>query len=608
VVTADLDGNIVSWNPEAEQLFDYIEDEVIGRDLDDIVANHPSIRQEAENNTQQVLDVGEVRKTTKRTRKDGSFVEVELLALPVIVTGERVGFIAIYYDISELKNIERELRQQKEYYEALFVNNPVAVVTTDMEVKVVSWNPATEKLFGYTQEEALGKNLDDLVATHESIRGEALAYSGQLTSSKMDLVHLTTQRTRKDGSLVDVEAIGLPVFVGDEQVGFIALYYDITDLKKIERELRHQKAYFEATFENSPVAQMNADLAENIVYWNKASEQLFGYTKEEALGQKIDDLIARHEQIREEAIISTKQLFEVGQVHLTSKRSRKDGTLVDVEASAAHVYVEREVVGFTGAYHDIGPLLEARRQAEAANQAKSSFLARMSHELRTPMNAIVGFTRIVKRKGAGVLAEKQLDNLDKVLISADHLLGLINDVLDLSKIEAGRIEIEPTSFKIESLMNVCLSTTQPLVRRGEVKLEKVVEGTIESIYSDENKVKQILLNLLSNAAKFTHSGKITLSAASEKDLLLLSVSDTGIGIPEGSLEHIFEEFQQADSQTTRDYGGTGLGLTISQRLALTMGGEITAQSVEGEGSTFTLRIPLKYVEATKWEDSSLTNE
>jgi signal transduction histidine kinase len=198
--------------------------------------------------------------------------------------------------------------------------------------------------------------------------------------------------------------------------------------------------------------------------------------------------------------------------------------------------------------------------------------------------------------------------LDKVLISADHLLGLINDVLDLSKIEAGRIEIEPTTFKIESLMNLCLSTTQPLVRSDEVELEKVVVGTIESIYSDENKVKQILLNLLSNAAKFTHSGKITLSAASEKDLLYLSVSDTGIGIPEGSLEHIFKEFQQADSQTTRDYGGTGLGLTISQRLALTMGGEITAQSVEGEGSTFTLRIPLKYVETREWEDSSLTDE
>ncbi|MEE9513993.1 MAG: ATP-binding protein, partial [Anaerolineales bacterium] len=421
-------------------------------------------------------------------------------------------------------------------------------------------------------------------------------------------VHLTTQRTHKDGSLVDVEAIGVPVFVGDQQVGFIALYYDITGLKNIERELRHQKAYFEATLENSPVAQLNADLEENVVYWNKASEHLFGYTKEEALGQKLDDLVSRHELIRAQAINYTKQVYEVGQVHLTSKRTHKDGTLVDVEASAATVYVEGEVVGFTGAYHDIGPLLEARRHAEAANQAKSAFLARMSHELRTPMNAIIGFTRIVKRKSAEVLAEKQLDNLDKVLISADHLLGLINDVLDLSKIEAGRIEIEPTTFKIESLMNLCLSTTQPLVRSDEVELEKVVVGTIESIYSDENKVKQILLNLLSNAAKFTHSGKITLSAASEKDLLYLSVSDTGIGIPEGSLEHIFKEFQQADSQTTRDYGGTGLGLTISQRLALTMGGEITAQSVEGEGSTFTLRIPLKYVETREWEDSSLTDE
>jgi PAS domain S-box-containing protein len=608
VVTADVNGIIVSWNPVAETLFGYTEAEVVGRNVDDIVANHPSLREEAEKNTQQVLEVGRVKKTTERTRKDGSFVEVELLALPIIVSGEKIGFFAIYYDLSELKNIERELRHQKEYYEALFTNNPVAVVTTDMDINVVSWNPATEMLFGYTAEEAIGKNLDDLVAKDQRVRGEALRYSRELTSSRTDHVQLTTQRNRKDGSLVDVETIGVPVFVGDQQVGFIGLYYDITELKNIERELRHQKAYFEATLENSPVAQMNADLAENVVYWNKASEQLFGFPKEEALGQKIDDLVARHEQIRAEALEYTKQLYEVGQVHLTSKRSRKDGSLVDVEASAAPVYVEGEVVGFTAAYHDIGPLLEARRQAEAANQAKSEFLARMSHELRTPMNAIIGFTRIVKRKGTSALPEKQLDNLDKVLTSADHLLGLINDVLDLSKIEAGRIEVEPTTFKIEPLIKLCLSTTQALVRPGLVKLEKVIDGMIEPVYSDEDKVKQILLNLLSNAAKFTHEGKITLTAESEKDSLFLSVADTGIGISEGSLERIFEEFQQADAKTTREYGGTGLGLTISQRLAHLIGGEITAESTEGEGSTFTLRIPLMYIETTGQDNYNSTNE
>jgi PAS domain S-box-containing protein len=522
--------------------------------------------------------------------------------LPVIVAGEEIGFIAIYYDISELKNIERELRQQKEYYEALFLNNPVAVVTTDMDINVVSWNPATERLFGYKAEEAVGKNLDDLVAKDPIVRTEAVKYSGELTSSKMDLVFLTTQRTRKDGSLVDVEAYGVPVFVGDQQVGFIALYYDITELKEIERELRYQKAYFEATLENSPAALMNADMKGEVVYWNRACEQLFGYPKAEALGQSVDDLVATHDLIREEAMKYTKQLYEVGRVHLTSKRSRKDGTLVDVEASAAPVYLEGEIVGFTGSYHDITPILEARRQAEAANQAKSDFLARMSHELRTPMNAIIGFTRIVKRKGSEVLSEKQLDNLGKVLTSADHLLRLINDILDLSKIEAGRIDVVPKPFKIEPLMNVCLSTTQPLLQSREVRLEKTIEGSIGTINSDEDKIKQILLNLLSNAAKFTHSGKITLRAASEGDILVLSVSDSGIGIPGDSLKHIFDEFQQADAQTTRDYGGTGLGLTISQRLANIMGGEISAESVEGEGSIFTVRLPMQYVEIPNLED------
>lgn len=603
VVSVDLKGNVVSWNPMAEQLFGYRQQEAIGANIDDLLGNDPSVRDEAIRNTRQVLiqNHGRIQMTTRRTHKDGSLVDVELRAIPVVVSDEIVGFIAIYHDISAMKAVEHELRSQMEYYEALFLNNPVAVVTTDMDINVVSWNPATEVLFGYTAEEAIGKNLDDLVAKDERVREEAVQYSGELTSSRTDHVHLTTQRTRKDGSLVDVEAIGVPVFVGEQQVGYIGLYYDITELKNIERELRHQKAYFEATLENSPVAQLNADMDQKIVYWNRASEQLFGYTKEEAISKNIDDLVARHELIHQEAIDYTKQLYQFGQIHLTSKRSRKDGTLVDVEASAAPVYVEGEVVGYTGAYHDIGPLLEARRQAEAANQAKSEFLARMSHELRTPMNAIIGFTRIVKRKGAQILPGKQLDNLDKVLTSANHLLGLINDVLDLSKIEAGRIEVEPTSFRIQPIINLCLSTTQPLLRTASVKLEKVIEGTIEPLYSDADKVKQILLNLLGNAAKFTHEGKITLIATRKEDSLFLTVSDTGIGIPEESLERIFEEFQQADAKTTSEYGGTGLGLTISQRLARLIGGEITVESKHGQGSIFTLRVPMQYVEPPQGE-------
>jgi signal transduction histidine kinase/DNA-binding response OmpR family regulator len=237
---------------------------------------------------------------------------------------------------------------------------------------------------------------------------------------------------------------------------------------------------------------------------------------------------------------------------------------------------------------------EAQAAAEEANQAKSVFLANMSHELRTPLNAIIGFTRIVKRRGADVLPEKQLENLDKVLSSAEHLLGLINTILDIAKIEAGRLDVQPTIFDAGALVDMCIATTQPMVQPGQVNILSDVAPNLPPVRSDQDKVKQILLNLLANAVKFTHAGQITVRARCQEDVLAVDVADTGIGIPEEDLERVFGEFHQADTGTTRQYGGTGLGLPISRHLARLLGGELTATSTVGAGSTFTLTIPLRY--------------
>ncbi len=236
---------------------------------------------------------------------------------------------------------------------------------------------------------------------------------------------------------------------------------------------------------------------------------------------------------------------------------------------------------------------KARAAAEQANQAKSAFLANMSHELRTPLNAIIGFTRIVRRKADGVLPEKQTENLDKVLTSADHLLNLINTVLDIAKIEAGRMDVLAANFRIAALVDLCANTAQPLLK-PTVVLEKEVEEGLTYVYSDQDKIRQIVLNLLSNAAKFTHEGRIILAARQEGECLLISVSDTGIGISAEALPRIFKEFQQADNTTTRQYGGTGLGLSISRNLARLLGGDLTVASETGKGSTFTLVIPIRY--------------
>jgi len=268
-------------------------------------------------------------------------------------------------------------------------------------------------------------------------------------------------------------------------------------------------------------------------------------------------------------------LFREADVHLLSTIATNVGTVMH----NAQLYSEARL---------------ARAEAEKANKAKSAFLANMSHELRTPLNAIIGFTRIVQRKSEGLLPEKQIENLEKVLISAEHLLGLINTTLDIAKIEAGRMDVLASNFRIAPLIDLCVNTTTPMIK-PKVKLEKQIDSDLDLIFSDQDKLRQIVLNLLSNAAKFTPEGQIQVLVSREgADQLRIDVKDTGIGISPEAMPRIFKEFQQADNSTTRQYGGTGLGLSISRNLARLLGGDISVVSEPGKGSTFSLVVPMSY--------------
>lgn len=229
---------------------------------------------------------------------------------------------------------------------------------------------------------------------------------------------------------------------------------------------------------------------------------------------------------------------------------------------------------------------------EAANRHKSEFLANVSHDLRTPLNAIIGFTRMVLRKTEGQIPDLQKDNLQKVLISGEHLLGLINSLLDLAKIEAGRMEVFSETFKLDEVIHMVASTVEPLLKDGRVRLVRDITPDIPQLNTDREKLKQIILNLLSNAAKFTEQGEIKVSAWQVNGSLKLVVADTGIGMKKEALDHIFEEFRQAEKSTASKYGGTGLGLAIVKRLANLLGGDIGVESEVGKGSKFTITIPL----------------
>jgi len=238
-------------------------------------------------------------------------------------------------------------------------------------------------------------------------------------------------------------------------------------------------------------------------------------------------------------------------------------------------------------------LQETNTQLDIANRHKSEFLARVSHDLRTPLNAIIGFTRIVLRRMEGKLPDLQKENLQKVLISGDHLLGLINTLLDLAKIEAGKMEAVAETFRVEDVINMTTATVEPLLKDGRVRIVRDIPADLPPLKTDRDKLKQILFNLLSNAAKFTEQGEIKVSAARENGNLKLAVADSGIGMTPAALEHIFEEFQQAEKTTASKYGGTGLGLAIVKKFVNLMGGEIVVESEIGQGSKFTITLPME---------------
>ena len=350
--------------------------------------------------------------------------------------------------------------------------------------------------------------------------------------------------------------------------------------------------YYQDLVLNNPVAIVTTDLAFRVTSCNPAFERKFGYTRDEVLGRNLDELVTSEGSVGDAATYTERTLSGEA-VSGMGERRRKDGSPISVEIYSIPVKVGGDVVGVLAMYHDVTELLQARREAEAANQSKSSFLANMSHELRTPLNAIIGYSDMLAEQ---VAAGEPLDSSDLARIgsSGRHLLNLINEILDLSKIEAGRMDLFVESFDVASVIRDVESTVRPLIARNDNLLEVTLDPRISTMRSDVTKLRQMLLNLLSNAAKFTSSGVVRLEVLLANDAHTVSfcVRDSGIGMTPEQVGRLFEAFAQAEASTTRRFGGTGLGLNITRHFARMLGGDVHVESEPGAGSVFTLLLPV----------------
>ncbi len=368
--------------------------------------------------------------------------------------------------------------------------------------------------------------------------------------------------------------------------------------------------YYESIVESSDDAIISKTLDGTIVSWNASAEKLFGFTAKEMIGASMLKIFPPGRVSEEHFFLE--QIRHAQRVeHFETVRVRKDGSLIDVSVSISPIIDNRgNIIGASKIARDItkskqleSELLLAKQVAEEANHGKTIFLANMSHEIRTPLNAIIGLTRLATETK---LTPKQRDYLQNINKSSEALLKILNDILDLSKIEAGKINIELIEFDpVVMLQGVSDLFTVMAENKGiEIFLDIAPEMPM-TLICDPLRIQQILINLLSNAIKFTPKGQIHIRMEPEQsgknDLMLrLIVTDTGISISENNIQNLFEPFSQADSSTTRRYGGTGLGLTISKQLVELLGGSITASSKAGKGSTFSFSVPCTKGQSYNW--------
>ncbi|MDJ0666881.1 MAG: transporter substrate-binding domain-containing protein [Desulfobacterales bacterium] len=615
MVIINQDGAIVLVNSQTERLFGYPRAELLGAPIEILVpeakrAGHPALVRRYLNQPA-VRVIGEALDLTAQS-KDGTVIPVDISLSP-IDTREGTLVVASVRDVTERKKAEEAIREQKEFVETVINSIPDAISIIDVETaKVVDANDAFLAELGRSWEEVVGKPCHELTHGQVSICAppdhECPMLETIQTGRKCMTEHV---HTGPQGQKLIMEVSTFPIrSEGGKVHQVVHVARDITERKMAEDKIRDSQRQLSQIVDFLPDPTWVVDCDGVVVSWNRAIEKLTGVPAADIGGKgDYEYALPFYDERRPVLIDLVREWNEAyKQKYLTVK---KDGENLRAESYHPHlgdggIYINAiasllydtagHVTGAIESLRDISEskhlqeeLLHAKQAADEANQAKSDFLANMSHEIRTPMNAVLGMSHLALQTE---LTSKQEDYLKKIQTGAHSLLRIINDILDFSKIEAGKLDVEHIEFNLEEVLENMANMIPAKAREKQLEVLYATAPDVPlSLIGDPLRLGQILLNLTNNAVKFTDKGEIVVSTelvtrAPDTATLKFSVRDTGIGMTAEQSAKLFQPFTQADSSTTRKYGGTGLGLTICKRLVEMMNGDIGVTSEPGEGSTF----------------------
>jgi PAS domain S-box-containing protein len=500
------------------------------------------------------------------------------------------------YAVARDTTEKRRAEQAHSLLAAIVDGSDDAIIGKNLDGTIVSWNPAAERTYGYRPEEAIGRNIGMLAPPQHA--GEMEEILGRVAGGEPVGYHHAI-RVCKDGRQVHVGVSVSPVRDSNGAViGAASIARDVVSRLKAERS-------FSRLVMAATDAMVIVDSRGRIVLVNERTERLFGYSAAELVGQPVEMLVPhqlRGSHVRQRNnFLAAPQIRQMG-TGLELSGRRRDGTEFPIEISLAPIDTDegsmasaaiRDITERVGAEH---ALAAARDEALAAARVKSQFVAMVSHEIRTPMNGVIGLTALLLETP---LQPVQKRYAEAIRSSGRALLTIINDILDFSKIEAGKIELIETDFELDNLIESAVQVAAEAGRGKDIEVACYYPPALPpAVRGDDGRLRQVLLNLLGNAVKFTEHGEVTLlahpaaSAPDGRPQATFTVTDTGIGIAPSDLRLLFQPFSQVDAATNRQFGGTGLGLTIARQLIELMGGHLDVRSQPVQGSQFSFTIPL----------------